>query len=205
MMQWSLWLASWLLLALSMIRPLYPFEQSLQHAPTVVALLLMGVAIRRKWLSNASFACLIAFWLLHIVGARYIYSLVPYHDWLSWLTGGRLGQQDGWTRNNYDRLVHFSFGLLWSFPAAESAVRWGGLRRVWAALFALCWVLAAGSLYEVAEWLLAVFMSPQQAEAYNGQQGDLWDAQKDMALQFLGSLMVLPFVGRGQPIHEEGA
>ena len=66
------------------------------------------------------------------------------------------------------------------------------MRRSWAALFGLCFVLAGGSLYEVAEWILAVVMSSAQAEAYNGQQGDMWDAQKDMALQFVAGLLAMP-------------
>ncbi len=98
-MQLAWLLLSCLLLGLSMIRPPYPLEQALQHAPTLVATVVLGVAARRRWLSNSSFACLIAFWLLHLVGARYIYSYVPYDDWLTWLTGGSLRGYFGWTRN----------------------------------------------------------------------------------------------------------
>jgi putative membrane protein len=32
-------------------------------------------------------------------------------------------------------------------------------------------------------------MAPGNADAYNGQQGDIWDAQKDMALAFVGTLI----------------
>jgi putative membrane protein len=46
-------------------------------------------------------------------------------------------------------------------------------------------------LYEVFEWLLSVFLSPDQAEAYNGQQGDMWDPQKDMALAMLGAILMI--------------
>jgi putative membrane protein len=42
-------------------------------------------------------------------------------------------------------------------------------------------------------------MSPDQAEYYNGQQGDMWDAQKDMALNAIGSIasavIVMAFAG----------
>ena len=55
-------------------------------------------------------------------------------------------------------------------------------------LFGVLVVLSASAVYEIFEWLLTVVMAPQHAEAYNGQQGDLWDAQKDMALSFGGSL-----------------
>ncbi|RYI85879.1 MAG: DUF2238 domain-containing protein, partial [Acetobacteraceae bacterium] len=33
------------------------------------------------------------------------------------------------------------------------------------------------------------FMDPAAAEAYNGQQGDIFDGQKDMALAAIGALL----------------
>ena len=38
-------------------------------------------------------------------------------------------------------------------------------------------------------WLLSIILAPDNVEAYNGQQGDFWDAQKDMGLAFIGSLI----------------
>ncbi|NOX57004.1 MAG: DUF2238 domain-containing protein [Planctomycetes bacterium] len=78
------------LLALSLIRPPFPVEQALQHAPTVVALGLLLVAAQKNWLKTPAFCCVIAFLWLHILGARYIYSFVPYDDWLDGLFGIRL-------------------------------------------------------------------------------------------------------------------
>ena len=42
-------------------------------------------------------------------------------------------------------------------------------------------------IYELFEWLITVFLSSEEADCYNGQQGDMWDAQKDMALAMIGS------------------
>jgi putative membrane protein len=50
-------------------------------------------------------------------------------------------------------------------------------------------VFAVSALYEIFEWLLTLTMEGSLATAYNGQQGDLWDAQKDMALAALGALL----------------
>jgi putative membrane protein len=41
----------------------------------------------------------------------------------------------------------------------------------------------------VFEWAIAIIAAPDYAERYNGQQGDWWDAQKDMALALLGSAL----------------
>src|SRR3546814_19045146 len=53
------------------------------------------------------------------------------------------------------------------------------------------WVLSVSCLYEIFEWLLAIVAGGETAERYNGQQGDPWDAQKDMALAALGALVVI--------------
>lgn len=172
---------------LSLVRAPYPAEQALQHIPTGVAIALLAIAIHRRWLSTVALACTIAFLWLHILGARYIYSYVPYDDWLQALTGGSLAQWFGWSRNHYDRLVHLLFGVLIVVPAAEVAEQHGRLHRSWAIAFAICFVTAISAGYEIVEWLVAIVMSPQHAEAYNGQQGDPWDAQKDMALALVGS------------------
>ena len=52
-------------------------------------------------------------------------------------------------------------------------------------------VLAFSMLYELFEWGLAMVLSPRNADAYNGQQGDVWDAQKDMSLALLGAGLAL--------------
>ena len=54
---------------------------------------------------------------------------------------------------------------------------------------AVAFVLAISSLYEIFEWMLTIVAAGSLSEGYNGQQGDIWDAQKDMALAFLGALV----------------
>ncbi len=43
-------------------------------------------------------------------------------------------------------------------------------------------------VYELIEWWFAIAMSPENAELYNGQQGDAFDAHKDMALALAGAI-----------------
>ena len=44
-------------------------------------------------------------------------------------------------------------------------------------------------VYELFEWGIAVSLSGDMAESYNGQQGDIWDAHKDMGLAMIGSMI----------------
>lgn len=187
--QFSLLVVLALLLALSLLGAPYPREQWLQHLPTVAALVGLGVAARNEWLSNAAFACLALMTALHILGARWIYSYVPYEQLCDAVFSSGPHEWFGWSRNHYDRLVHLAFGLLMPLPIVEAATRYGGLSRRWALVTALSAVAAISAVYEVLEWLLALIAAPDFAEHYNGQQGDAWDAQKDMALAIAGSVM----------------
>lgn len=179
------------LLLVAQIEQPYPEVALLQHLPTML-LLIAAPALLRRWpLSTSALACIAAFMALHTLGGRYAYSNVPYDDWARAVTGSALSDAFGWTRNQYDRFVHFAFGALSVVPVAEIARRWGGLGRHGAALAVLGWVLAISSLYEIFEWLLTIIAAGETADRYNGQQGDIWDAQKDMALAVLGVIMIL--------------
>ena len=193
--RWLLGLLLVLLLLAQVDQP-YPEVALLQHIPTVLLLIASPWLLRRWPLSTASVACIVAFLALHTLGGRYAYSNVPYDDWARSLTGSTLSEAFGWTRNHYDRLVHFGFGALSVVPVAEIARRWGGLGRRGAVLTVLGWVLAISCLYEIFEWLLTIVAAGETADRYNGQQGDIWDAQKDMALATLGAVLMLPFAGR---------
>lgn len=186
------------LLLFAQIDQPYPEVALLQHIPTMVFLVASPWLLRRWPLSTPALGCIVVFLMLHTLGGRYAYSNVPYDDWARALTGATLSDTFGWTRNHYDRLVHFAFGALSVVPVAEIARRWGGLGRRGAVLAVLGWVLAISCLYEIFEWLLTIVAAGETADRYNGQQGDVWDAQKDMTFAALGAILVLPFAGRGR-------
>lgn len=179
------------LLLIAQIDQPYPEVALLQHIPTMLLIVAAPPLLRRWPLSTASVACIVAFMALHTLGGRYAYSNVPYDDWARALTGGSFSDAFGWTRNHYDRLVHFAFGALSVVPVAEIVRRWGGLGPRGAAIAVLGWVLAISCLYEIFEWLLTIVAAGEIADRYNGQQGDIWDAQKDMALATLGAILVM--------------
>ena len=188
--RWLLGLLLALLLAAQIAQP-YPEVALLQHIPTALLLLASPWLLRRWPLSTPALACIVAFLALHTLGGRYAYSNVPYDDWARMLTGATLSESFGWTRNHYDRLVHFAFGALSVVPVADVARRWGGLTPRGAVIAVLGWVLAISCLYEIFEWLLTIVAAGETADRYNGQQGDMWDAQKDMALATLGAILVM--------------
>ena len=181
--------------AVSCIKLPHPEYFAMQHLPTVIAVVALVWVERRVGITRLGFALVIAFLLLHVVGARYLYSYVPYDEWSERLLGLRINEQFGFERNHYDRLVHFAFGFLFVLPLWEFLEKPLKLRAIWAATGAICAVLAASAVYEIVEWAVAMIFAPDWAEAYNGQQGDVWDAQQDMALAWVGSILGVVLVG----------
>ncbi|HEX2762985.1 MAG TPA: DUF2238 domain-containing protein [Allosphingosinicella sp.] len=177
------------LVVLVQIRQPYPEIAWLQHVPTV-ALLLSAPFLLSRWpMSNAAVGCVLLFFALHTVGGRWTYSNVPYDQWAQALTGHPLSDLLGTDRNHYDRLVHFSYGALAILPVREALSRHLGVTPRIALYIAIESVLAVSALYEMFEWLLTLALAGPLAAEYNGQQGDMWDAQKDMALAALGAAL----------------
>ena len=54
----------------------------------------------------------LAFLAVHVLGARWVYSYVPYDDWSETLTGVRIGRHFGFARNHYDRIGHFAQAII---------------------------------------------------------------------------------------------
>ena len=76
---------------------------------------------------TSALICACLFLTLHTIGGRYIYSYVPYEKWLAGLGFPSIDAALGLGRNSWDRLVHFSFGLLWVHPISSWLHRHRGL------------------------------------------------------------------------------
>jgi putative membrane protein len=178
----------------SLIDTPYPGLAPLQNLPTLAIVAMLALALRRWPMPTSAVACVAAFLWLHTLGGRYIYSFVPYEDWLRAVGLPSPAASLGLARNSWDRLVHFAFGLCWVHPISTWLARHRALSPRLATYIAVELVLAGSAFYEIFEWLLTVFMAGPDALAYNGQQGDPWDPQKDMALAGIGALVAATFL-----------
>src|SRR3546814_15401224 len=97
----------------------------------------------------------------------------------------------GWERNNFDRIVHFSYGFLLAYPLREIFLRVADARGFWGYFLPLDVALSTSALYELVEWMAAEVFGGDLGVAYLGTQGDVWDAQKDMACAGLGALLAM--------------
>ncbi len=165
----------------------------LENAITVAALVWLIWSYRRLPLSNLACGLLFAFGVLHEIGAHYQYSDVPYDRWFAAISGGQsLDAMLGFERNQYDRLVHFLYGLLITPVAAEVIAARVRLHGFWLFLLPVTFIMSHSLIYELIEWFAASVFGGDVGQAYLGTQGDVWDAQKDMFLATIGSLIAQP-------------
>jgi putative membrane protein len=150
--------------------------------PTVVV---GGLVLARRALplSKTSYLLIGAFIALHTIGAHYTYARVPLGDSLSSFLGNG--------RNDYDRIVHFAFGLLLAYPLQEILARVTNARGFLLYYVPSMTLVGLSGLWEVLESWVARIASPELGAAYLGAQGDVWDAQNDIAAAFYGVLLWL--------------
>lgn len=181
------------------IRPWYRDDWLLENVLTVVGLAILVLSYRRMPLSRLSYTLIFVFLVLHEVGSHYTYSKVPYDAWFERLTGEPLSPRLGLTRNHYDRLVHFAYGLLMAYPFRELFVRVAEARGFWGYFLPLDVVLSSSLAYELIEWGAASIMANEElGQAYLGMQGDVWDAHKDMLLAAAGAVLALVVIAAVQ-------
>ena len=172
------------------VQPLEFSAYLLHQLGTVLMLMVLLYCQNKIELSYLSFLGYILFLIIHVIGAHYLYSYVPYNDWIKSVFAFDLNQTMGWSRNMYDRWVHFVYGLfLYPFFYRLWQVWLPNLPAKILFMLVIQFVMASSLIYEWIEWWIAIALSPEQAENYNGQQGDIWDAHQDMLLATLGSLL----------------
>ncbi|GHE32135.1 DUF2238 domain-containing protein [Vulcaniibacterium thermophilum] len=185
-------------------RPLWPLEQALHGSLAVVGLSWLGAHARRWPTRDSDFALVCAFIAIHSIGARWLYSNVPYDAWFQALFDWSPTSAFGWRRNHFDRFIHILYGLTFMPLLCHHLRQRWPLNARQAFALAVLLIMASGLVYEWAEWGVALALSPEQAEAYNGQQGDIWDAHKDMLLAALGALALWPWLGRERQEARDG-
>jgi putative membrane protein len=180
--------ALWLALA---IRPWYREDWAVENI--LVVALAVAIAVSQRWLllSRLSYTLIFLFLCVHEVGAHYTYSEVPYDERIKAVTGRSLNEAMGWQRNHFDRFAHFLYGLLMAYPLREFFLRVADARGFWGYFLPLDVTLSTSAMFELFEWGAAEIFGGELGTAYLGTQGDMWDAQRDMALASAGALMAM--------------
>ncbi|MEW6016391.1 MAG: DUF2238 domain-containing protein [Candidatus Zixiibacteriota bacterium] len=178
----------WVILA---INPSHRQDWALENLLVLIFGAVLVLTARSLPLSRISYTLIFIFLTLHEIGAHYTYAEVPYDRWFESLTGGSFNSLVGWQRNNFDRVIHFSYGLLLAYPIREVFLRIASVSGFWGYFLPLDLTMSTSMLFELFEWLAAEFFGGDLGVAYLGTQGDIWDAHKDMALAGLGAVIAM--------------
>jgi putative membrane protein len=173
---YALYIFIWIVAA---IHPKYPDDWMLENVlPLTLFPLILWLDMRFHF-SLTAMLLLLLFASLHAVGAHYTYAEVPWFQPVMDLLGLE--------RNDYDRVVHFLFGLLLFRPLFEILSHFATSARS-ALFFTFAVIVALSDIYEILEWAATMIFHPDLGVAFLGTQGDVWDAQKDMLAAIIGGL-----------------
>lgn len=183
-----LFFAVWTALA---IDPLNRMDWALENALVLGGVSFVAVTYKHLLLSRISYTFIFIFLCLHEIGAHYTYSEVPYDHWFQGVTGHTFNELVGWERNNFDRVIHFCYGLLLAYPIREIFLRVVNVRGFWGYFLPMDLTMSTSMTFELFEWGAAVLFGGDLGMAYLGTQGDVWDSHKDMAFASLGALVAM--------------
>jgi putative membrane protein len=164
------------------------FTWFLEVFPAILAFLILIFTYRRFKLTTLCYVLILIHSIILMVGGHYTYAEVPAFTWLSDYYD--LG------RNHYDKLGHFAQGFIPAMVLRELLIR----KKVvaspkWGNFLIVCTCLGFSAFYELLEWWVAIAVG-EDAEAFLGTQGYVWDTQSDMFLAMAGAILALMFLGK---------
>ncbi|MBC9784999.1 DUF2238 domain-containing protein [Heliobacterium chlorum] len=167
----------------SAIKPASYLMWMMEIAPLLAGLVLLVVTYRRLTLTTLCYGLLAVSFIWGAIGGHYGFTHVPFFDWLR--------EHYHLQRNHFDRVGHFIQGATVTMVARELLLRLTPMKAGWLLTgYVLSIGMALSMSYEIFEWAVAALRLPMSVE-FVGMQGDFWDAQWDMFLGLVGSVLAL--------------
>lgn len=179
-----LWLIVFsLVLVWSGINPKDHFTWVLEVAPAIIGVVILAFTYKSFQFTSLVYTLILIHCIILMVGGHYTYAEVPLFDTLKDIMGS--------SRNNYDKVGHFAQGFVPALIVREIVLRKNIINgHLWQAIFIVMFCLGFSAFYELLEWWVAL-ASGEDAEAFLGTQGYVWDTQSDMGLALLGAIIGL--------------
>ena len=170
------------------IAPKDTFTWFLEVLPAIIGAGVMWYTRTSYPLTPLLYLLILIHMIILMVGGHYTYAEVPlFDDISSWFS---------WERNNYDKLGHFAQGFVPAMIAREIIIRGSIISGArWRNFFIVCFAIGFSAFYELIEWWVAIF-SGEDAEAFLGTQGYVWDTQSDMFMALIGAIVALFLLSR---------
>ena len=161
----------------------------MEVAPALIGVILLVLTYKKFPLTPLLYTLILVHMIILFVGGHYTYAEVPLFDTIK--------EMFDQARNNYDKVGHFAQGFIPVILARELLIRKEVIKasKVWLNYISLSIILAFSAFYELIEWWVALVIG-QDAEAFLGTQGYVWDTQSDMGYALLGGIVALVLLSR---------
>ena len=180
-------------LIISAIQPKDYFTWLMEVFPAIIGfVILIGIYPKFKF-TNLTYVFILVHCYILFVGGHYTYAEVPLFDTIKeWL------HQD---RNNYDKIGHFAQGFIPAMITREILIRKNVVnKKSWLPVFVVTICMSISVLYEFLEWGVAL-ATGENADAFLGTQGYVWDTQSDMLYATMGAITMIILLGKKQSIE----
>lgn len=158
----------------------------MEVAPVLIALPFLLLSYKTFPLTPLLYTLLFIHALILIHGGHFTYAEEPLFNWLK--------THFHFARNNYDKVGHLAQGFIPAILIRELLLRKTPLRNGgWLFSITVLCVLGISAAYELIEWGAAEALG-QEADAFLGSQGDVFDTQKDMFCAGIGSIVAFIFL-----------
>lgn len=185
-----IWLAIFFIaLIWSGINPKDTFTWFLEVIPALIGFVIIVISYKTFPLTPLLYILILIHMIILMIGGHYTYAEVPFFDWIK-----DVFHQ---SRNNYDKLGHFMQGFEPAILAREILIRKHIVTasRAWLDYIIISIVLGFSAFYELVEWWVAL-ATGDDAEAFLGTQGYVWDTQSDMMFALIGGITALLTLSR---------
>jgi putative membrane protein len=170
------------------IAPKDYFTWFLEVLPAIIGVVVILFTYHSFRLTPLLYSLILFHCVVLMVGGHYTYAEVPLFDTIKEIFNLE--------RNNYDKVGHFAQGFVPAIIAREILIRKSIVNgRAWLNVFVVSICLAFSAFYELIEWWVAI-STGEDAEAFLGTQGYIWDTQSDMAVALLGAICAIIFLAK---------
>lgn len=177
-------------LIISGINPHDYFTWILEVFPAIIGFIVLALTYKRFKFSYLTYVMILVHCYVLFIGGHYTYAEVPAFNWL----------RDAFhqTRNNYDKVGHFTQGFVPAMIIRELFIRLQVVqKRTWMAFLTVCVCTTISVLYEFLEWFVSI-ASGQSGDSFLGTQGYVWDTQSDMLYAMIGAICMVVLMAKIQ-------
>ena len=171
------------------LHPKDRFTWFLEVIPALIGFVIIVFTYKKFPLTPLLYTLILVHMIILMVGGHYTYAGVPLFDYIK--------EVFDQTRNNYDKVGHLAQGFVPTILAREILIRKEIVHasQWWLNYIILSIVLAFSAFYELVEWWVAL-ATGDDAEAFLGTQGYVWDTQSDMMYALIGGISALILLSR---------